>query len=115
MNKKKMNKLTWLIGISGSEMYDVTTYKVTGSIAAVKDYLVSLVKAAREADPEAFGYGTTSVDEVSEVSNGTNKKFYAEATFSCYHNDYTATQESGPYTLIEPEAISDTQNKGRKR
>lgn len=92
-----MKKKTWIIGISGSEMDDVVTYRVTGTEAAVKEHLAGLVKYDETENPEHFDYGDTKVSDVKELQKG--KKFYAGATFSSYHNDYTATLEMDPLKI----------------
>lgn len=83
-------KQNWIIGMSGSEWDDVVTYRVFGSKNDVKKHLAALVRESKNENPDCFEYGDTSIKSITERNDGS---LYAGATFSSYHNDYTATPE----------------------
>ena len=90
---------TWIIGIGGSEMDDVETYRVTGTVRDVKKHLAGLVRSAKDGDPDGFEYGDTSMSKVKTPFYGDQDRLYASAVFSCHHIDYTATPEKEPIVL----------------
>ncbi len=89
------NKKIWIIGMSGSEWDDVVTYRVCGTKNEVKKHLAKLVRDAKKENPNSFDYGDTTMKSVQERGN----KLYAGATYSSFHEDYTATPEEKPVKL----------------
>ena len=88
-----INTNNWIIGIGGSDMDDVVTYVVTGTVEQVKQHLVGLIQEERDTiESEAsdtYEYGTEDVSELGDYNM--SRKFYGYATYSDCHRDYTAT------------------------
>ncbi len=90
----------WIIGIGGSNMDDVRTYRVIGTTEDVKNHLVSLVNEFKDDDSDSFDYGSTDASSVTEYETEyENGKLYAYACFHDYHIDCTATPEEDPRIL----------------
>lgn len=87
--------MNWLIGIGGSDLDDVITYRVTGDKEQVKRHLRELVKEAVDEDRENLDYA----DTLKTIKADSNGVFHAGACFSDYHRDYTATPEMEPIVL----------------
>ncbi len=83
-------KQNWIIGIGGSNADDVIVYRVFGSKNEVKKHLLSLVKEDKKNDKEIWDFGTSSLKEIDERTDGS---FYAFGCYSDYHIDYTASPE----------------------
>ncbi len=86
----------WLIGISGSNMDNVITYRVSGTSDQVKKHLLALVKESKDADTETWEYGTDNEMEIEQRAGGI---LYAFGCWADYHDDYTATPEMEVETL----------------
>lgn len=84
-----MEKKIWLVGIGGTNADGVIMMRISATEQEIKEFLVNLVKEDKFTDPEAWEYGTDTVDE---ISNGV-KGFYAYAVYSDYHIDYQAILE----------------------
>lgn len=84
----------WIIGISGSDMDNVYTYRVN----ATKEEAEKLLKAHMEKDKQE--HIDIYNDEVFyEKENDGQKVMYGCTCFVDHHNDYTATPDSSPITI----------------
>lgn len=90
-------KITWIIGLSGSEWDTVSTYTVIGTKTQVKKHLAD--KCKEDAEENDFDYGDTEIEKVTEEDG----VLYAGSTFYHHHNDYTATPLMEPIDLDKEE------------
>lgn len=88
-----MEIMDWIIGISISEVDGIELYSFTGTISQAKEKLIALVREDKEND-FSYDYGTEKIEDILDFSNGGNYEFYASATYSDYHIDYTAKELS---------------------
>jgi hypothetical protein len=87
--------MVYIIGISGSEMNNVRTYRISGTEDAVKHHIMNEVNNLRYEDEGCYDYGTESIDEIETRGN----VLYAYIVFSDAHYDITATPDSEPLIL----------------
>ena len=77
----------WIIGIGGSLLDDVITYKVVGDVEEVKAHLLSLVNKAKVRNYWDWDFGTETIEEIRWKEG----RLYAFACFESGHEDFTAT------------------------
>ena len=83
--------MIWIIGISGSHMDNVFTYRVEGNEEQVRKHLFELVEEDRESETySTWERGTESIDDVVPIGDN---RLYAFGRWDDYHNDYTATPQ----------------------
>lgn len=83
-------KQTWYVGIGGSDSDCVVMYKVIGTKAEIKRYLVGLVKKDKNESPDDWDWGTEKVSDLEIMASG---EINASACFDNWHNDYSACPE----------------------
>lgn len=92
-----VKKQNWIIGIGGSDIDDVVTYRVFGTKTQVKKELVRLVKEEkRNNDADDWEHGTTKIADIEEVSPD---HLYTYACFRDFHVDFSAEAEKEPREL----------------
>lgn len=82
--------MNWIIGIGGSAMDNVVTYRVSGTKEKVKKQLVKEIIKDQANDPGEWVNGTTNIYEITEEKSG---RLYGYGCYAYYHLDYTATPE----------------------
>lgn len=102
MDKKQI----WIIGIGGSDIGNVNTYRVRGTKEEVKAHLFNrVVRDRRNAFAascyDEWDFGTESASEVEENHFQIDGLLYAYASYETFHIDYTAIPEADPSELSE--------------
>ena len=92
--KKEHSKYQWIIGICCSENDGVKLYKYTGTVKKMKKRLLRLIKEDKKNDKENWDFGSETVAELSDESNGEETCFCGYGSYSYYHIDYMAERVS---------------------
>lgn len=82
----------WIIAISSSDTEGIRILRYSGTEDHVKQKLIDLVAEDRNSLEETWNYGTETVEDVEDVSNGLGYEFYAIGNYEGFHVDYTAKE-----------------------
>ena len=94
LEPKKNPVYKWIIGISNPEVDGVRLYNYEGTVEQIKNRLISFIKEDRKNDKENWEFGSETVAEISDESNGEKTCFYGYGSYSYYNIDYTAERLS---------------------
>lgn len=91
MKKDKLNDRkahTWILGIGGSEVDDVVTELLRGTLKQALKYMLKAVKNDRGNDPDKWENGAETLDDIHETRKG---HYCASGNYYDYHIDYSIT------------------------